>query len=314
MKDLFQRIISQYSEESKKPLKNNQLAHFIKDELKNELKKIVNNDERYIVASSSGKGRWTATPWIAIFDIFITITAQEGFYPVFIFRDDMSGFYLTLNQGVTTIRQENKKETLNILKINAKKFRAQLGNISNNFSDLDIKLRNQETTKIGLSRDYEAGNIIAKFYSSTNLPSEDIFKQDISEILEIYKSLIFVHEEIETQEKDHENNNYQGDERKKYRQHKRIERNQTLIKKVKKAQGFICKACNLDFADKYGVLGKDFIEAHHLKPISQLTEEIVKLDAKKDFVVLCSNCHRMIHRTEDPSNLNAFKLLIKNQN
>jgi predicted HNH restriction endonuclease len=27
----------------------------------------------------------------------------------------------------------------------------------------------------------------------------------------------------------------------------------------------------------------------------------------EDFAVLCANCHRMIHRSDDPSNLSLFK-------
>ncbi|WP_414043951.1 HNH endonuclease [Macrococcus sp. EM39E] len=55
-----------------------------------------------------------------------------------------------------------------------------------------------------------------------------------------------------------------------------------------------CEACGFDFYDKYGELGKDYIECHHTKPIHQMDGETeTKLD---DMVLLCSNCHRMIHR------------------
>jgi 5-methylcytosine-specific restriction enzyme A len=33
-------------------------------------------------------------------------------------------------------------------------------------------------------------------------------------------------------------------------------------------------------------------------------------DVAVDFAVLCSNCHRMIHRFADPSNLAAFQSFI----
>jgi 5-methylcytosine-specific restriction protein A len=36
----------------------------------------------------------------------------------------------------------------------------------------------------------------------------------------------------------------------------------------------------------------------------------VRYDIAADFAVLCANCHRMIHRTADPSNLTGFKALI----
>jgi 5-methylcytosine-specific restriction protein A len=67
----------------------------------------------------------------------------------------------------------------------------------------------------------------------------------------------------------------------------------------------------LSFPERYGEIGDGFIEAHHLKPISTLEEGIsVDYDVATDFAVLCSNCHRMIHRAADPSNLQAFKALL----
>jgi len=43
-----------------------------------------------------------------------------------------------------------------------------------------------------------------------------------------------------------------------------------------------------------GEIGLGFIEAHHVFPISQLTEET---DTKiEDLALVCSNCHRMLHR------------------
>lgn len=56
-----------------------------------------------------------------------------------------------------------------------------------------------------------------------------------------------------------------------------------------------CLACGFNFKEKYGELGKNFIEVHHVNPLSSLEEEI-KIDPKMDLVPLCSNCHRMIHR------------------
>jgi len=53
------------------------------------------------------------------------------------------------------------------------------------------------------------------------------------------------------------------------------------------------------------------VEAHHLKPIATLEEGVaVTYDVAADFAVLCANCHRMIHRTDDPSDLEKFKSLI----
>ena len=54
------------------------------------------------------------------------------------------------------------------------------------------------------------------------------------------------------------------------------------------------------------------IEAHHLKAIASLEEGVaVTYDVAADFAVLCANCHRMIHRSDDPSDLNKFRGIVQ---
>jgi hypothetical protein len=56
-----------------------------------------------------------------------------------------------------------------------------------------------------------------------------------------------------------------------------------------------CEACGFDFGATYGEMGRDFIEAHHLVPISSLTPgSRTRID---DLALVCANCHRMLHRT-----------------
>lgn len=54
-------------------------------------------------------GNWTETPWISVFDRDITETATKGFYIVYLFRKDMNGVYLSLNQGTTHLQHKYKK-------------------------------------------------------------------------------------------------------------------------------------------------------------------------------------------------------------
>jgi hypothetical protein len=84
-------------------------------------------------------------------------------------------------------------------------------------------------------------------------------------------------------------------------EHRRLEktRNPALVRDAKKAfkkkhgRPF-CEACAFDFEKKYGKRGKDYIEAHHKPPISQMAE-VVTLRVE-DLAMVCSNCHRMLHR------------------
>lgn len=54
-----------------------------------------------------------------------------------------------------------------------------------------------------------------------------------------------------------------------------------------------CEVCGFDFEEAYGELGAGYIEVHHKKPVS---EGVRITDLNKDLVMLCSNCHTMIHR------------------
>jgi len=62
--------------------------------------------------------------------------------------------------------------------------------------------------------------------------------------------------------------------------------------------GLRCKACDFDFLETYGDVGKGFIEVHHKKPLFSLDEE-VNVNAETDLVPVCANCHRMIHRKKN---------------
>ena len=90
----------------------------------------------------------------------------------------------------------------------------------------------------------------------------------------------------------------------KFRVHKAYDRRHS--EEVKKLHGYRCELCRLDMVEIYGEVGKGYIEAHHLKPISELHGQIVSVDLKKDFIVLCANCHRMIHRAKLPHSIDAY--------
>jgi 5-methylcytosine-specific restriction protein A len=83
------------------------------------------------------------------------------------------------------------------------------------------------------------------------------------------------------------------------RVHRYRERDSRLIKRKKEKfksefGKLFCQCCGFDFLSKYGAHGEDFIECHHTKPISESgVNETTKLS---DLILLCSNCHRMIHR------------------
>ncbi len=77
----------------------------------------------------------------------------------------------------------------------------------------------------------------------------------------------------------------------------RAERNKILRKKAIEIHGTSCIICGFNFGKIYGSWGEGFIEVHHVVPLGSDGKEKRRLtDARKDLVVLCANCHRMIHR------------------
>jgi 5-methylcytosine-specific restriction protein A len=69
-----------------------------------------------------------------------------------------------------------------------------------------------------------------------------------------------------------------------------------------------CEACGFDFFKRYGERGGGYIECHHRIPLSESGPTQTRL---KDLALVCSNCHRMIHRrTNDWLSLEELKALL----
>src|SRR5204863_400444 len=69
----------------------------------------------------------------------------------------------------------------------------------------------------------------------------------------------------------------------KFRAHRRIERNRKLVTLVKSRHSPKCVLCELTLEQIYGVVGRGYIEAHHVIPISERRGQRVEIDPKRDF-------------------------------
>lgn len=123
---------------------------------------------------------------------------------------------------------------------------------------------------------------------------------------QIPKELIEVLKELDEDERFPEG-------KEKYRIHKSKERNQKLIA-IKKHKALLqdpnlpCEICGFSFKTKYGDIGDKFIEAHHIFPISELNEET---ESKiTDLILVCSNCHKMIHKRRPWLTIDEMKKLL----
>ena len=79
-----------------------------------------------------------------------------------------------------------------------------------------------------------------------------------------------------------------------------VRRNPQLRQQCIERYGYQCQCCGMNFAELYGEeLGANFIEVHHLKPISTYEEDGIPENFLENLVPLCSNCHSMIHHIKD---------------
>ena len=96
----------------------------------------------------------------------------------------------------------------------------------------------------------------------------------------------------------------------KYGAYTRYERSRKLRERAIEIHGYTCEVCGANFENKYGELGKNFIEIHHKVPLHESGE--CEPDPGMDMVPLCSNCHRMIHRhKKDMYTVDELKRIVR---
>ena len=262
----------------------------------------------YKVEGSAGRGQWADIPWVAIYNCSITDKASQGYYPVYLIPNSSNKIIFGLAQSFQEAEKEFGKHSNENLDKQAEIMRMKIPEFSDYFSSsipqIDISGR----------LNYRNGHVYHIEYEATNLPTEEKLIDDLHKMLDAYETLFFRGGRDSdnfsiSEQKDEE---ITIEETYKKKVHYLIERpNSSQIKKIKRKLGYMCQGCGFDFEKVYGELGKEYIEAHHLIPISELKKGESRKITEKDFSVLCANCHRMIHRLNDSSNLVELQDLIR---
>jgi 5-methylcytosine-specific restriction enzyme A len=316
LRETLQKILTEYPTAKGVPLEGHTLASFIRREAEQAVEQGIGElGAGLIVEGSPGQGNWAAVPWISVFDPAITTSATRGYYVVYLFHANDPVVHLSLNQGTTAVREEFGTRARELLKDRADLMRKRVAEFEASLPVTSIELGSTARLPV----DYVAGHALGTSYSLSALPDEAKLRADLQATVRAYRALTYrggVDADVESQNDVTEEFDLPTSttvvETRKYAFHRKIERNRTAAKQAKKFHGIVCQACDLNFAKRYGAIGEGFIEAHHLKAISALEEGVpVHYDIAEDFAVLCSNCHRMIHRSADPSNLAAFRALVQ---
>jgi 5-methylcytosine-specific restriction enzyme A len=96
------------------------------------------------------------------------------------------------------------------------------------------------------------------------------------------------------------------------REHLRRERDRDLRRKKlaevkRRGLPIACEVCTFDFSHFYGPHGLDYIEVHHRTPLHVSGETQTRL---ADLALVCSNCHRMIHRAKQWLTVDELRELV----
>lgn len=306
-------FLEEYPKAIERPFAGDAVADFIRKDVTETLSGVIGPNPRYVVNGSPGQGNWARAPWAAVYDRFITESAQDGYYVVYLVKEDFTGVYLSLNQGITSAKKQYGSEAKSALRVRASDFLARLGPLAAGLHAGSIDLA--ATGGANLSAYYQAGAVCSKYYARDELPNDEVLNADLRRFINLYFVLVSREAQLfERADAEEDETDLGEEDLRKLREHKRIERNRKLAHRAKQAQGYVCRACGFDFEKKYGAIGRDFIEAHHLTPLADLKGQRLTLDPKEDFTVLCSNCHRMIHRTTLVSNVEEFRVqyVVKN--
>jgi hypothetical protein len=142
-----------------------------------------------LIVRSLGQGGWARIPWLALLDQRETKVTSSGVYVIYLFRQDMSGVYLTLNQGFTKEKElRGLKDSRQFIHQRAVAFRHLCeGLVSSGFSlNDDIDLRSDCSPGL----DYQLGTITHKFYAAANIPGDVILVDDLEHILQVYDAFL----------------------------------------------------------------------------------------------------------------------------
>lgn len=311
---VLKRISSEFPTERSLPFSRNSLASFIRNDAARIVDSIIKHSfGTYIVKSSPGQGQWADVPWIAILNPQITSAATSGYYVVYLFHSNGEQVSLSLNQGITEVYKKNAvPQARAYLRRNANLAISKVQDELGAFDNTEISLGSMTNRP----KAYEQGHILGKTYNISQLLSESLLREELKSICSLYSKIYYRLSSDSSADGNIILDSYQNDngysliERKKYRIHRTIERNNELVKLVKGNSNYRCACCDFKFSEFYGDIGANFIEAHHLVPLSSLSDGEVRSYGPDDFAILCSNCHKMIHKLADSSRIDELKRII----
>lgn len=274
------------------------------------------NPKEYKVYGGIGQVpfNWAKIPWVAICRRSITDSTTRGYYIVLLFRQDMAGCYLSLNQGFTQYKQAYGAQKI------AEKQIARCAAVCADYlgarapfiiGPIDLAATH------AMGKGYERGAIASRYFPRTPAVNEMEFEAAFTDLMEMYQRLddrvgdniltfmppvseqIFQAEAgiIAVAEDQPELPGgpldapiaLSGGMSGRYR------RDPKIAARALRAANFKCEANMLHETFVSRRSSKPFVEAHHLFPMSTQSLFQYSLDVPENIIALCPNCHRLLH-------------------
>lgn len=179
----FDNILRHYKNNAIRVNSSTDVYNDLVRKLPKEIGNLLNRND-VSIRGSMGMGNKTPYPWISILNKQVTNSTQEGLYIVYLFKRDMSGFYLTLDQGITNLERLYGRNKYKYAQKIAEYFKKEIG--VDLFSKDEISLG---SFKGDIGYGYEKTAIIAKEYKKDHL-SESELSNDLVEMMKIYDEII----------------------------------------------------------------------------------------------------------------------------
>lgn len=141
-----------------------------------------------VIRWSAGQGRWATVPWIAALDSRETSKTSEGVYVIYLFRADMSGVYLTLNQGTSWVMAGYGGSGSAQLRERAAQLRARAGSLK--AAGFDVSEGIDLKSDVPLIRGYQDSTVAYKFYARNQIPDDAALLKDLGAVLAVYDKLV----------------------------------------------------------------------------------------------------------------------------
>ena len=205
--EALKKIANEYLRESKFSTRNNYLHSFIRKQIPEIIIETIGQDKlvNFYPKASGGEGNWRKVPWITILHNKVSLSrktknpeannpsAKWGYYPVYLFKSDMTEILFGLGQAETNIRQDYPKDVETILKSRAAILRKKVPEYKEFFDDkitIDLHDESFSNRQIQEAKRWVLSTAFGKVYKIKNFPSEKQIKQDLINMFDLFSETI----------------------------------------------------------------------------------------------------------------------------